>query len=329
MANVTSPDGKNVPDQESALSFTNLVERIRSFLKGRNGDASLRESLEDILEENEGNTQELRYEERIMLMNVLNLKEVRVEDVMVPRADIVAIESSATIADCARIFADAAHSRLPVYRQVLDDPIGMAHIKDLIGLLVPKGAKDAPVQDETQDPVQMPVEKLLRPILFVPPSMPVVDLFLKMQATRMHMALVIDEFGGTDGLVTIEDLVEEIVGDIEDEHDTALTPHLKVRPDGSYDASARVTIDELETAVALDLVGEDLEEDIETLGGLVFSLAGRVPQRGELIHHPAGLDFQVLDADSRRIKRLRIYYGKRQQPAAQEHSGAASLDSES
>lgn len=320
MANITSTGEKNIPNRKRAFNLISLVDRLRSYLKRRNGDSSLRESLEDILEEDESAAQELRSEERVMLMNVLNLEELRVEDVMVPRADIKAIDAETTVADCARIFSEVAHSRLPVYREVLDDPVGMAHIKDVVGLLVPETGQDGKTKNDREDPAKVSIAKFLKPVLFVPPSMPVVDLFLKMQATRMHMALVIDEFGGTDGLVTIEDLVEEIVGEIEDEHDTALTPNLKLRADGGYDASARVLIDVLESALSVDLMGEEREEDIETLGGLVFSLVGRVPQRGELIRHPAGIDFQVIEADPRRIKRLRIYPGKKRHSAASDPS---------
>ncbi|TDI65028.1 MAG: HlyC/CorC family transporter [Alphaproteobacteria bacterium] len=320
MANITSTNGKNIPNQKRGLNLLALVDRLRSYLKKRNGDSSLRESLEDILEEDGSTAQELRNEERVMLLNVLNLEELRVEDVMVPRADIKAINADMTVAECARIFGEVAHSRLPVYQEVLDNPIGMAHIKDVVGLLVPPTTPDGKTQKDGDDPAKVSIAKFLKPVLFVPPSMPVVDLFLKMQATHIHMALVIDEFGGTDGLVTIEDLVEEIVGEIEDEHDTATTPNLKLRNDGSYDASARVPIDTLEAALSVDLLDEKWEEEIETLGGLVFFLVGRVPQRGELIRHPAGIDFQVVDADPRRIKRLRIYPGKKRPTAAQDPS---------
>ena len=320
MANITSTGEKNITNRKRAFNLISLVDRLRSYLKRRNGDSSLRESLEDILEEDESAAQELRNEERVMLMNVLNLEELRVEDVMVPRADIKAIDADTTVADCARFFGEVAHSRLPVYREVLDDPVGMAHIKDVVGLLVPEPEQEGKTQKDREDPAEVSIARFLKPVLFVPPSMPVVDLFLKMQATRMHMALVIDEFGGTDGLVTIEDLVEEIVGEIEDEHDTAITPNLKPRADGGYDASARVSIEALEAALSVDLMDEERDEDVETLGGLVFSLVGRVPQRGELIRHPAGIDFQVIDADPRRIKRLRIYPRKKRHSAVSDPS---------
>ncbi len=274
-----------------------VLMRIRSFLRGESGLPSLRQSLEEMIEEDENSVHELRDEERHMLLNILNFGELRVEDVMVPRADIVGVDVNTSLEDLVRIFREAAHSRLPVFRDTLDDPIGMVHIKDVIGLI---GSADG-----AGDP--HPIAKLKREVLFVPPSMPVVDLFLKMQATRIHMALVIDEYGGTDGLVTIEDLVEEIVGEIEDEHDVNESPTLRPLPAGGFEADARVPIEDLEKVVGIDLLPDERDEDIDTLGGLVFSLVGRVPQRGELISHPFGLDFEVVDADPRRIKRLRIF----------------------
>lgn len=310
MANIAS-DGNDRPDKESGGVFDTLFAQLRNWFGGRAGDPSLRESLEDIIEEHESDSfaEDLRAEERSMLLNVLNFGELRIEDVMVPLADVRAVDIETSIGELLELFAEAAHSRLPVYRDSLDDPIGMIHIKDVIGFLAPK--------DGRFDTKTKVIAKLRREVLFVPPSMPVVDLFLKMQATRIHMALVIDEYGGTDGLVTIEDLVEEIVGEIEDEHDTNGGPLLQKAPNGTYIADARLLVDELEKLFDVDLLPDEQDEDIDTVGGLVVSLIERVPQRGELVSHPSGLDFEVVDADPRRIKRLRIVFadGGQDEPA--------------
>ena len=301
MANIAS-DGDGRPGKGEEGVFHSLLTSMRNWLRRRDGDPSLRESLEDIIEEHESDSlaEDLRAEERSMLLNVLNFGELRIEDVMVPLADVRAVDADTPLGELLELFTEASHSRLPVYRDSLDNPIGMIHIKDVIGFLAPK--------DGRFDSKATVIGKLRREVLFVPPSMPVVDLFLKMQATRIHMALVIDEYGGTDGLVTIEDLVEEIVGEIEDEHDIDGAPLLQKRPDGTYIADARLLVDELESLFNVDLLPDDQDEDIDTLGGLVVSLVERVPQRGELISHPSGLDFEVADADPRRIKRVRIAY---------------------
>ncbi len=189
---------------------------------------------------------------------------------------------------------------MPIYRETLDDPTGMVHIKDVIQFLIPPDDGNA-----RKEPFSL--KAIRRDLLFVPPSMPALDLLVKMQTTRVHLALVIDEYGGTDGLVSIEDLVEEIVGEIEDEHDTDEGPALARRDDGTIDADARAPIEELEEMLGVKLVDEESDDDVDTLGGLVFSLVGRVPLRGELIKHPSGLEFEVRDADARRLKKLRIH----------------------
>ena len=254
-------------------------------------DTNLRESLEDVLEEEAGNDESLTGEELHMLRNLLGFKDVRVEDVMVPRADITAVDEKTSLEDLGGLFTESGHSRLPVYKQSLDHPIGMVHIKDLVVMLAGKAPK-------------VPLKALIRDILFAPPSMPALDLLLRMQASRSHMALVVDEYGGTDGLVTIEDLIEEIVGEIEDEYDDQDGPQIVTRSGDILEAQARLPIDQLEEKLGITLVDED--EDIDTLGGLVFTLAGRVPQRGEMIIHKNGIEFEVRDADPRRIKTLRI-----------------------
>jgi magnesium and cobalt transporter len=304
-----APGGKAEPDQtpdRPTTWFEHAMAALRTLLRGKSEAAKLRESLEGIIEESEGPDRELAREERSMLLNLLNFGELKVSDVMVPRADIVAVEVETPLPELVKIFRDAQHSRMPVYRDTLDNPVGMVHIKELIGLAMPDDGMRKPTS----------ISDIRRDVLFVPPSMPVVDLLVKMQATRIHMALVIDEYGGTDGLVSIEDLVEQIVGEIEDEHDTEEAATLVARKDGGFEASARTPREEIEKAVGFPLVDEEQAEEIDTLAGLVFSLVGRVPQRGEILVHPAGVEFEVLDADPRRLKRLRIRPTKTKEEAA-------------
>lgn len=274
-------------------------------------DTNLRESLEDVLEEEAGNDESLTGEELHMLRNLLGFKDVRVEDVMVPRADITAVDEKTSLEDLGGLFTESGHSRLPVYKQSLDHPIGMVHIKDLVVMLAGKAPK-------------VPLKALIRDILFAPPSMPALDLLLRMQASRSHMALVVDEYGGTDGLVTIEDLIEEIVGEIEDEYDDQDGPQIITRSGDILEAQARLPIDQLEEKLGITLVDED--EDIDTLGGLVFTLAGRVPQRGEMIIHKNGIEFEVRDADPRRIKTLRIRRKKVQNKSEDDDWPSQKLD---
>ncbi|WP_233346671.1 hemolysin family protein [Hyphobacterium sp. CCMP332] len=233
--------------------------------------------------------------------NVQLFNEMQVADVMVPRADIVGIEVNTPLGELIPAFAEAAHSRLPIYRETLDDPLGVVHIKDVMSQLVPI------VSEPNQGWASRQILKdIRRPLLFAPPSMRAIDLLLRMQARRMHLALVVDEYGGTDGLVTLEDLLEPIVGDIEDEHDDEATPGIVPKGNGVWVADARATIDELEQIAGQTILDEGEDDDIDTLGGLVFMIAGRIPERGEMILHPGGFEFEVLDADPRRIKRLRI-----------------------
>ena len=276
-----------------------LLRRLARRLRGEQPEQSIRESLEEVIEESERESPALADQERVMIANLLKFGELRVDDVMVPRADIVAIEEKTPLAGLLAILREAQHSRLPVYRETLDDPIGVVHIKDVMALveLQPDGSMRWP---------DVPIARIKRELLFAPPSMPARDLLLKMQTTRMHMALVIDEHGGTDGLVSIEDLVEEIVGQIDDEHDTDATPELKSRPDGGYDADARVALKDFEDRTGIDLAVEGAGEDVNTLGGLVVSLVGRVPERGEIVPHPSGFEFEIVDADPRRVRRLRL-----------------------
>jgi len=222
-----------------------------------------------------------------------------VADVMTPRADITAVEISAPLDAVISAFAASEHSRLPVYRDSLDDPVGVVHLRDVFKLLADAGTKSADAE--------APLRRLKRETLYVPPSMRAADLMVRMQASRIHLAMVIDEFGGVDGLVTLEDVIEALVGEIDDEHDQAAIIQIVSRAGGLFEVDARVGLEDLEEALGRTLVTAEMEqEDIDTAAGLVTALAGRVPQRGEVIAHPSGLEFEVTDADPRRVKRVRV-----------------------
>jgi CBS domain containing-hemolysin-like protein len=258
-----------------------------------------------------------------LILNVQEFQLKRVEDVMVPRADITAVEITTPLKELTAIFGEAAHSRLPVFRETLDDPVGVAHIKDVVGHLAryaETGGRNSDAEDWSEACI---LPEIKRPLLYVPASMRALDLLLKMQSRRMHMALVVDEFGGTDGLVTLEDLLEPIVGDIEDEHDIADTVSVRAKGPGLWEADARAEIAELEEILGKEVATEEEEADVDTLGGLIFRLAGRVPERGEVIVHPSGFEFEVLDSDPRRIKRLRVREAGNGDSAAQKDKGAA------
>ncbi|WP_420103227.1 hemolysin family protein [Bosea sp. (in: a-proteobacteria)] len=286
---------------------------------GLRGGGTAREDIVEALAEANGELADLSAQERAMLTNVLSLRERRVGDVMVPRADIAAVPSDVTLDQLLAEFRKAGHSRLPVFDDSLDEPRGMVHIRDFLeyiaGKSLPPAARALPPEDV---PVSTPhnlaavdltkplsATKLLRPVLYVPPSMPAVDLLVRMQATRTHIALVIDEYGGTDGLVSIEDLIEIVVGDIEDEHDM---DEATIAPAGEncFSADARATLDELKQATGVDLSGNEVADDIDTLGGLIVTLAGRVPTQGEIVEGPEGLSFEVVESDQRRVRRLTI-----------------------
>jgi CBS domain containing-hemolysin-like protein len=281
------------PRDDGVAQETFLTSTVRGWLRrlrgGRNGESSARDTLEELIEERE--EVPLDKDEKRLLANVLDLRGCTVHDVMVPGADIVAVEASISLAEVTQIMTQEGHSRLPVYRKTLDDAMGMIHIKDVLAW-------------RGDDKNFLP-SRVLRQVLFVAPSMQVLELLLEMRVKRSHMALVVDEFGGVDGLVTIEDLVEEIVGEIEDEHDRTDEPQLIRHDDGTLDADARVPVETLEEIAGAILTDEE-REDVETLGGLVAALAGRVPIRGELIAHGSGLEFEVVDADPRRVKRIKV-----------------------
>jgi hemolysin (HlyC) family protein len=275
---------------------------LKKLLGGRNGD-SLRDTVADLLDEFEESEHRLSATERAMLINLLEFGELRVDDVMVPRADIVAVDVATPLDDVIEVMKREGHSRLPVYRDNLDDVLGMVHLRDLLPFW----------STLTED--QPLLETLCRQILFVPPSMPLIDLLAKMRSARLHMSMVVDEYGGIDGLATIEDLVEPIVGEIWDEHDSSEEPMLIERAGGVIEASARTPVEMLEKRTGLDLLPEDRDEDIDTLGGLVFALLGRIPARGELVSHESGLEFEITDVDARRIKHLRVRHAPPLPPA--------------
>jgi magnesium and cobalt transporter len=286
-----------------------LFSRIAAFMRGSDSNAQIRETIEEAIEESDRGGADLSAPERTMLSNLLKFGELRVSDVMIPRADIVAVDEDMTLPDFFALIRDAQHSRLPIYRETLDDPTGLVHIKDVLTHI--ESAPDGSFRWK-----EGPVSQFKRTLLFVPPSMPLLDLLLKMQTAHTHLALVIDEYGGTDGLVSIEDVIEEIVGDIADEHDEDVAL-AKKSDDGAYTADARLDLEDFHSQTGIALAPDE-SDSVDTLGGLVVSLLGRVPQRGEIVTHPSGYEFEVLEADARRVKRLRI----RQLPQ-QPMSGAA------
>ena len=271
----------------------NVFQALKNLLGVKSGGASFRESIEELIEEHHEDSVPGALEERTMFRNLLDFGRLDVSDVMVPRADIVAVPQDILLDELITLICERGHSRVPVHGGSLDDVSGMVHIRDVITFW--KGKEN------------FQLDPILRPLLYVPSSMLIQDLLLEMRATKVHMALVVDEFGGTDGLVTIEDLVEEIVGEIEDEHDRVSEPKLIRRSDGLLDADARVGGAELEAETKVDLLPDKRDDEIVTLGGLVCELVGRVPSRGELITHPSGLTFEVVEADPRKVRRLRVY----------------------
>ncbi len=295
-------DAERAADEEPSW-FERLLARF-----GLGEELELRELMEDALARTQGENDSIGTQERAMLLNILRFGKLTVEDVMVPRADIVAVEEQTTVAELMGVFREAEHSRLPVYRESLDDPRGMIHIRDLMSWITTeaeaKGHLDLGAVDLGKSVADI---NITRDILYVPTSMSGLDLLLKMQTRRLHLALVVDEYGGTDGLVSIEDLIEEVVGEIDDEHDVEDEPLIRQDPGQGLIADALAPIEEVERHLGINLVAPEQDEDIDTLGGLVFSLAGHIPARGERIEHPSGIWFEVLDADRRRIKTLRIH----------------------
>lgn len=287
-----------------------LFWKLQGLLRRKEAE-SVRDRVEELIERGEDkhdaaepDESDLDTHERALLSNVLRLQGTTAYDVMVPRADIMAMPEELTLQQAIAMIQKDGHSRYPIYRESLDDIAGMVHIKDVFATV----GKDGPFD----------LKAILRKPLFVVPSIPVLDLLLQMRQSRIHMALVVDEYGGIDGLITIEDLVETIVGDISDEHDEDAAPHMTERPDGTIELDARTPVETFEAKLGQVLTDEERAADIDTVGGLVFTLAGRVPAKGELISHPSGLEFRVLDADPRRIRRLRV-----RRPGSEPHRAAA------
>ena len=258
--------------------------------------------------------------ERIMLKNILGLRERRIVDVMVPRADIIAVQRDITLGELMKVFESAAHSRLVVYDDTLDDAGGMVHIRDLVAFMTERAAASAKANTRRKRPfpagldlkavdLSMPLAttKIVREILYAPPSMPVLDLLAKMQTTRIHLALVVDEYGGADGVVSIEDIVEQIVGEIADEHDEEDPPGVVRQPDGSFLADARASLEDIASIVGSEFDVGEVAKEVDTLAGYVATRIGRVPVRGELVPGPGPFEIEILDADPRRVKKLKIY----------------------
>jgi CBS domain containing-hemolysin-like protein len=260
--------------------------------------------------------------ERTMLKNILALRERRIDDVMVPRTDIVAVQQEITLGELIKVFEKAGHSRLVVYNDTLDDPIGMVHIRDLIAFMAGRAIASGETSRRKRPlpagldfkgidlDMTLAAAKIMRELLFVPPSMPALDLLTQMQATHIHLALVVDEYGGTDGLVSMEDIVEQIVGDISDEHDEDELPSVVRQPDGSFVADARAGLEDVTEAIGADFNVDEEAKEVDTIGGYMMAKVGRLPSRGELVPGPPGFEIEVLDADPRRIKRVRIHHSK-------------------
>lgn len=335
----TTPDNRpdprpaSLPDDRGGGAATSWLQTLRTRF-GLPGGQTLRASLEDALK-SASDGQSLSTEEREMMLRIMRFGALRVDDVMVPRADIIAIDETESIAEALRLFDSAGVSRIPLFRETLDDPRGMLHVKDLLRWLMgeaqgrpaiegrltplPKPASPqdtAPAAATDTPPLELgsanltksiASTKLRRLMLYVPPSMPAMSLLVRMQTQHIHMALVVDEYGGTDGLVTIEDLVEQIVGSIEDEHDEAEAANISSDPRQGLVAAARTPVAELEQRLGIGLRAVDDQADVDTVGGLIFTLVGRIPARGEIVKHPSGVEFEVLDADPRRIKKLKVH----------------------
>ena len=322
------------PRENTTTWIGRLVRALFGWKEG-----SIRADLEVVLDAAASGETGFSPEERAMLKNILGLRERRIEDVMVPRADIVAVHQEIGLGELVKVFEGAGHSRLVVFDDTLDDPVGMVHIRDLLAFMAaraaegePEASTPPPTEAASESPAEpagrrpnfpsgldlnaidlaVPLRStgIIRKLLFVPPSMPAIDLLAKMQATRIHLALVIDEYGGTDGLVSIEDIVEQIVGDIEDEHDEEEAPAVVRQVDGSYLADARAHLEDVTATIGPDFDVGEIADEVDTLGGYLVVQIGRVPVRGELVRGAGGFEFEVLDADPRRVKKVRIYRAK-------------------
>jgi CBS domain containing-hemolysin-like protein len=294
-----------------------LMRAIRTLFGWKPG--SVRADLQVVLDASTPDETSFTAIERTMLRNILGLHERRIADVMVHRADIVAVKRDIPLGELINTFESAAHSRLVVFNETLDDPEGIVHIRDLLAFMAAKARNAPPSKAKRKKPLPAGLDlrainlalplyeaNIIRKLLYVPPSMPAIDLLAKMQATRIHLALVVDEYGGTDGLVSLEDIVEQVVGEIDDEHDSDEPPSIVRLPDGSFIADARASLDDVRTMIGEDFVTGEAGEDVETLGGFLVNSVGRLPVRGEVITGPGNFEIEVLDADPRRVKRLRI-----------------------
>jgi CBS domain containing-hemolysin-like protein len=305
-------------DRESEGFFARLA---RALFGWKNGPT--RADIEVVLEATGPGETGVSPEERVMIQNILALRGRRIEDVMVPRGDIIAVQQDISLGELVKVFEKAGHSRLVVYNDTLDDPVGMVHIRDLIAFMTTKATVDPEKPSRRKKPrvagldlnaidlsMQLSSANIMREMLFVPPSMPALDLLEKMQATRIHLALVVDEYGGTDGLVSMEDIVEQIVGDIEDEHDEADLPSVVRQADGSFVADARASLEDVMAAIGEEFDVGEAATEVDTIGGYLMAQVGRLPLRGELVRGPVGFEIEVLDSDPRRIKKVRIHRSK-------------------
>ncbi len=328
----SSAKGDSTTAPSTTLPRQSIWAKVARILRPQNA-SSLRDDLADVLATEESAAIGFSPVERAMLKNILRFREVRVEDVMVPRAEIEAVDQDTSIGEIMMMMNETGRSRMPVYRETLDDPKGMVHIRDLLGYMIKESrnkrrtqAKPAalPLPDGTTPPktrskpfdlarvnadTTIAEAGIIRPVLFVPPSMLASELMVKMQAERIQMALVIDEYGGTDGLASLEDIVEMLVGDIEDEHDDEETMFSR-QSDDSFIADARAELEELAAAIGPDFDVSGQLNEVDTLGGLIYAELGRIPARGEVVQAVPGFEFHVLDADPRRIKKVRISRSK-------------------
>jgi len=309
-----------VPQPPLREAGESWLARVLRAVFGWNQSSSARAELQTVLKDSGHEESGFSLQERTMLTNILALRGRRVDDVMVPRADIIAVQQDISLGELIKVFEGAGHSRLVVYNETLDDPVGMVHIRDVIGYMVRHAALSATATARRKKPltagldlrkidlaVSLHVAKIIREVLFVPPSMPAIDLLAKMQATRIHLALVIDEYGGTDGIVSMEDVVEQIVGDIEDEHDDDQPPAIVRQHDGSFMADARAPLEDVVKTVGPEFeIGDEVAEEVDTLAGYIMTRVGRLPSRGEVVPGPGDFEIEVLDSDPRRLKRLRI-----------------------
>lgn len=338
-----SSDKPTIPLDEPTTKLARWSANVRQSLSLL-GSTNLRDTLATSLKDDNAGQTGFSAQEREMLLRLLRFGASRVEDIMVPRADVIAVDETELLRDLVITFRNGGISRVPLYRETLDNPDGMIHIKDLFGWLLEQGGhfeseklkktngsseshEELAKLDLSSVDLMRPIAslKLRRPVLYVPISMPAMNLLIRMQSTRIHMAIVVDEYGGTDGLVTIEDLVEQIVGDIEDEHDEAEEVYITPGKGDELVASARTPVEDLEQHLGANILTEEEDEEIDTLGGLVFTLVGRVPARGEIVRHGSGLEFEVLDADPRRVKKLKIHRAKFK-PDKSENASSSSSD---